>query len=131
VDNRLRPQGRGEGREGGGEGRGGEEGNKCVRADASCVRTDASVLPPSNFITDATVRLSHGRPSGHRPIVRPSVCYRPHDNPDSSGIEYLTFTPTGHSIPATFRDPVTQVPTAVMRKVLTSIIDNVKSQAKG
>jgi hypothetical protein len=50
---------------------------------------------------------------------------------NSSGIEYLTFTPTGHSIPATFRDLVTQAPTAVTREVLTSIIDNVKSQAKG
>jgi hypothetical protein len=57
-----------------GGGRGGEGGNKCVRADAS-------VLPPGNFITDATVRPSHGRPSGHRPIVRPSVRYRPRDNP--------------------------------------------------
>jgi hypothetical protein len=38
-----------------------------------CVCADASVLPPGNFITDATVRLSHGRPSGHRPTVRSSV----------------------------------------------------------
>jgi hypothetical protein len=36
-----------------------------------CVRADASVLPPCNFITDATVRPSHGRSSGHRPILRP------------------------------------------------------------
>jgi hypothetical protein len=52
-----------------------------------CIRADASVLPPSNFITDATVRPSHGRPCGHRPIVRPSVCpsirYRLHDNPET------------------------------------------------
>jgi hypothetical protein len=41
-----------------------------------CVRADASVLPPCNFIMDATVRLSHGRPSGHRPTVRPSVIVR-------------------------------------------------------
>jgi hypothetical protein len=66
----------------------------CVRADHrvgadagvrprgyASVRTDASVLSPGNFITDATVRPSHGRPSGHRPIVRPSICYRPRDNP--------------------------------------------------
>jgi hypothetical protein len=43
---------------------------------------------PGNFITDATMHLSHGRPSGHRPIVRPSVRpfvrYRPHDNHDST-----------------------------------------------
>jgi hypothetical protein len=45
------------------------------------VRVDASVLPPGNFIMDATVRPSHGRPSGHRPSVRPSVRYRPRDNP--------------------------------------------------
>jgi hypothetical protein len=50
---------------------------------------------------------------------------------NSSSIEYLTFTLTGHSIPATFHDPVTQAPTTVTREVLTSIIDNVKSQAKG
>jgi hypothetical protein len=62
----------GEGR--GGEGRGGEGGNECVRADAS-------VLPPGNFITDATVRSGHGRPGGHCPIVRPSVRYRPRDKP--------------------------------------------------
>jgi hypothetical protein len=35
-----------------------------------------------NFITDATVRPSHGRPYGHRPTVRPSIRYRPHDNPN-------------------------------------------------
>jgi hypothetical protein len=50
---------------------------------------------------------------------------------NSSSIEYLTFTPTGHSILATFRDLVTQAPTAIMREVFTSIIDNVKSHAKG
>jgi hypothetical protein len=38
-----------------------------------CVRTDASVLFPGNFIMDAIVRPSHGRLSGHRLIVRPSV----------------------------------------------------------
>jgi hypothetical protein len=38
-----------------------------------CVRTDARVLPPGNFITDATVRPSHGLSYGHRPIVHPSV----------------------------------------------------------
>jgi hypothetical protein len=37
------------------------------------VRADAAVLPPGNFKKDATVRPSHGRPHGHRPIVRPSV----------------------------------------------------------
>jgi hypothetical protein len=40
------------------------------------VRTDASVLPPGNFITDATVRPSHRRPSGHRPSVRSSAIIR-------------------------------------------------------
>jgi hypothetical protein len=39
-------------------------------------RADASVLPPGNFITDATVRPSHGRPSGHRPTVCPSAIAR-------------------------------------------------------
>jgi hypothetical protein len=37
----------------------------------SRVHADARVLPLGNFITDATVRPSHGRPSGHRPTVRP------------------------------------------------------------
>jgi hypothetical protein len=40
------------------------------------VRADASILSLGNFITDATVRLSHGRPSGHRPTVRPSSIVR-------------------------------------------------------
>jgi hypothetical protein len=39
-----------------------------------------------NFITDATVRLSHGRPCGHHPTVRPSVRYRPHDNPGAGSL---------------------------------------------
>jgi hypothetical protein len=38
---------------------------------------------PGNFKKDATVRPSHGRPHGHRPIVRPSVRKRPRDNPDA------------------------------------------------
>jgi hypothetical protein len=42
------------------------------------VRADASCFIPGNFKKDATVRLSHGRPRGHRPIVRPSV--RPSEN---------------------------------------------------
>jgi hypothetical protein len=29
---------------------------------------------PGNFKNDATVRPSHGRPRGHCPTVRPSVC---------------------------------------------------------
>jgi hypothetical protein len=40
------------------------------------VRADASVLHPGNFITDATVRPSHGRPCGHCSTVRPSVIVR-------------------------------------------------------
>jgi hypothetical protein len=39
------------------------------RGDAR-VRADASVLPRGNLIRDATVRPSHRRPSGHRPVVR-------------------------------------------------------------
>jgi hypothetical protein len=50
-----------------------------------CVRADASVLSPGYFITDAIVRPSHGRPSGHclivRPSIRPSDRYRPRDHP--------------------------------------------------
>jgi hypothetical protein len=37
------------------------------------VRVDSSCFTPGNFKKDATVCLSHGRPRGHRPIVRPSV----------------------------------------------------------
>jgi hypothetical protein len=47
----------------------------------SRVRVDTSVLPPGNFVTDATMHPSHGRPSSHRLTVRPSVHYRPRDNP--------------------------------------------------
>jgi hypothetical protein len=54
-----------------------------VRADAGVhphgharFRADASVLFPCNFITDALVRPSHGRLSGHHPTVRPSVIVR-------------------------------------------------------
>jgi hypothetical protein len=38
---------------------------------------DAAIYPRGNFITDATVRLNHGRPSSHRPRPRPSVRPRP------------------------------------------------------
>jgi hypothetical protein len=44
------------------------------------VRTRGFLLP-GNFITDATVCSSHGRSCGHRPSFRPSISYRPHDNP--------------------------------------------------
>jgi hypothetical protein len=52
----------------------------CPRGQAR-VRADASFLSPGNFITDAIVHLSHGRPSGHRPTLRPFVRYRLRDNP--------------------------------------------------
>jgi hypothetical protein len=39
-----------------------------------CVCADASVVIPSNFITDAIVHPSDGRPSGHRLTICPSVC---------------------------------------------------------
>jgi hypothetical protein len=52
-----------------------------VRVDAARVHANASVLSPGNFITDATVRPSHGRLSGHRPTVRPFVHYRLRDKP--------------------------------------------------
>jgi hypothetical protein len=75
----ARPQGRG------GEAREGT--NASVRTQLTsartqgCIYADSCVLSPGNFIMDATVRSSHERPSGHRPIVRPSVRYRPRDNP--------------------------------------------------
>jgi hypothetical protein len=36
------------------------------------VCVDALCFAPGNFEKDATVRPSHGRTRGHRPIVRPS-----------------------------------------------------------
>jgi hypothetical protein len=58
----------------------------CVHTDAPCpcgcqhIRVDASARPCGcecftlgNFKKDATVRLSHGCPCGHRPTARPSV----------------------------------------------------------
>jgi hypothetical protein len=52
-----------------GEGRGASASERThgrVLADAPC-------FTPGNLKKDATVRPSHGRPRGHRPIVRPSV----------------------------------------------------------
>jgi hypothetical protein len=72
-------------------------GHVVVSARMQPVRADASVLPRGNFITDAKVRPSHGQPSGHRPIVRLSVCpsvrYCPRDN--LSGAPELTREHTG------------------------------------
>jgi hypothetical protein len=89
------------GQERGGEGRGGAAFARtlgCVRTDAlMSARTqgrvcmDAPIYPRGNLITGATVRPSHGRPSGHRPIVRPavrpSILNRPRDNPACYSIE--------------------------------------------
>jgi hypothetical protein len=47
-----------------------------VRADTGVRLRGRECLPPGNFITDATMRPSHGRLSGHHPAVR----YRPRDN---------------------------------------------------
>jgi hypothetical protein len=49
------------------------------------VREDVSIYPLDNFITDAIVRLSYGRPSGHRPCRHPSTLVRPLDNPVVEG----------------------------------------------
>jgi hypothetical protein len=86
----LRPQGRGKGREGGGgrgEGRGERREGMSVSARTGRVRADTSVLPPGNFIMDATVRPSHGRPNGHHPIIRPFVRYRLRDNPGMDSVK--------------------------------------------
>jgi hypothetical protein len=68
-----------QGERGGPEG-GRGQGDDLVRADGpmsawtqNLVRADASRFIPGYFITDATVRPSHGRPNGHRPSVRLSV----------------------------------------------------------
>jgi hypothetical protein len=49
-----------------------------VRADACSRPRGRGSFTLGNFKKDATVRPSHGRPCGHRPIVRPSV--RPSEN---------------------------------------------------
>jgi hypothetical protein len=46
-------------------------------ADAEGRPRGQQYFTPGNFKTDAIVHPSHGRPCGHRPSVR----YRPHDNP--------------------------------------------------
>jgi hypothetical protein len=87
ADSTLRPQGRG--------------GRECVRPSGRpcphgrwgasartpacphvrmCMSARTAVFSPCNFKTDSIVRPSHGRPCGHRPIIRPSVRYRPRDN---------------------------------------------------
>jgi hypothetical protein len=72
--------------EGGEREDGGEGGTGCVRGLAvsvriyPCARADVPIYPRGNFITDATVRPSHGRPSNHRPIVYLSVLNRSCDN---------------------------------------------------
>jgi hypothetical protein len=44
-----------------------------VRADACSRPRGRGCFTPGNFKKDATMCPSHGRPRGHRPIVRPSV----------------------------------------------------------
>jgi hypothetical protein len=57
----------------------------CIRADAARVHAVAAIYSRGNFITDVIVRLSHERPSSHRPCPRPSirppVLIRPLDKP--------------------------------------------------
>jgi hypothetical protein len=65
-------------------------GPKRVRADGARVHADAAIYPLGNSKTDATVRLSHRRPSSHR--SRPSVLVRPFDNPG-----YILFFGLRHS----------------------------------
>jgi hypothetical protein len=49
---------------------------------------------------------------------------------NSSGVEYLVFTPKDHVFRVTFRDPVTQEPTLVTREVFASVIETVKVKQK-
>jgi hypothetical protein len=42
-------------------------------ARPKCIRVDMVIYPLGNFRMDATVILSHGRPSSHCPHPRPSV----------------------------------------------------------
>jgi hypothetical protein len=56
-------------------------GRQCVRAGACARPHGRQCFIPGNFITDTTVRPSHGRPCGHRSTVHPFVRYHLHDNP--------------------------------------------------
>jgi hypothetical protein len=67
-----------------------------------------------NFISDATMRPSHGRPSGHRPTVRPSVCYRPRDNPARTVMSIVQ-----HSAPAEW-----MVAIVGLTHMVPSLVDN-------
>jgi hypothetical protein len=43
----------------------------CASARIHSYPRGRECFTPGNFITNATVRPSHGRPSGYRPTVRP------------------------------------------------------------
>jgi hypothetical protein len=66
-----------------------------VHADITRVHADSPISPRGNFITDTTMRPSHGQPSGHlsivRPSVRPSVLNRPRDNPAFQALQIFHF----------------------------------------
>jgi hypothetical protein len=47
-------------------------GRACVRADTLLCPRGRALFYPGYFKKDFTVRPSHGRPRGHRSIVRPS-----------------------------------------------------------
>jgi hypothetical protein len=72
TDATARPRRASEGVQWEGEGK---EMTSSMRMQGS-VYADASLFTTGNFITDAIVRPSHGRPSGHRPSVHPSVIVR-------------------------------------------------------
>jgi hypothetical protein len=50
---------------------------------------------------------------------------------NSSGVEYLSFSPKDHNIRAVFRDLVTKIYNLVPREVFAAIISSAKTQALG
>jgi hypothetical protein len=48
---------------------------------------------------------------------------------NSSGVEYLSFSPKDHNIRAIFKDPVTKVCSLVTREVFVAIVSSAKTQA--
>jgi hypothetical protein len=45
---------------------------------------------------------------------------------NASGVEFLSFSPKDHSIPACFKDPVTKHEARVTREIYAAIIDSVQ-----
>jgi hypothetical protein len=85
-------------------------GRECVRADACQHPRGRGSFTPGNFKKDATVRPSHGRPRGHRPIVRPSIRPSVRKHPRDSPVvnaKVLSWTCCWRILPRIFGFPIT------------------------